>query len=170
MKFIVDANVGKLGKWLRVAGFDTVFAGSSDDNRIIRTAMDEKRVLLTRDTQILNRRVVSSGRLKAVLVENDQVQAQLYQVINVLQLVAEIRPFSRCIECNCLLIPKAKEEVGELVPPYVFCTKMHYMQCPQCCRIYWRGTHWERMSNELEKITKDKCNSCNSQRIRHMKG
>ena len=154
---MVDANVGRLGKWLRMAGFDTVLAGFSDDNRMIRAALDEKRVLLTRDTQIFNRRIVSSGRLKVILIGNDQVQAQLCQVFTTLNLAAEIKPFTLCIECNRPLVPKTREEVKELVPPYIFSTKTHYMQCPQCYRIYWRGTHWEKMSKEIEKITQKAC-------------
>jgi len=152
MRFIVDSNVGRLATWLRIAGFDTLFAEGIDDNRLVRIALDEDRVLLTKDRQILKRRLVTSGRLKVILIEDDEVKAQLRQVLTTLKLASQLRPFSLCVECNEPLVPKEREEVEELVPPYVFQTQTQYMQCPGCLRIYWRGTHWERMSRELEGI------------------
>lgn len=152
MRFIVDSNVGRLATWLRIAGFDTLFAKDIDDNRLVRIALDESRVLLTRDRQILKRRLVTSGRLKVILIEDDEVKSQLRQVLTALNLASELRPFSLCVECNEPLVPREKGEVEELVPPYVFQTQTQYMQCPGCLRVYWRGTHWERMSRELEGI------------------
>jgi hypothetical protein len=152
MRFIVDSNVGRLATWLRIAGFDTLFAEGIDDNRLVRIALDEDRVLLTKDRQILKRRLVTSGRLKVILIEDDEVKAQLRQVLATLNLAGQLRPFSLCVECNEPLVPREREEVEELVPPYVFQTQTQYMQCPGCLRIYWRGTHWERMSRELEVI------------------
>lgn len=152
MRFVVDSNVGRLARWLRIAGFDTLFVRGIDDNRLVRIALDEDRVLLTRDRQILKRRLVTSGRLKVILIEDDEVKAQLRQVLTALNLASELRPFSLCVECNEPLVPREKGEVEELVPPYVFRTQTQYMQCPGCLRIYWRGTHWERMSRELEGI------------------
>jgi len=152
MKFIVDSNVGRLARWLRIAGFDTVFINDLDDNRLVRLALSEGRVLLTKDTQILKRRLVTSGRLKAILIEDEEVKAQLHQVVKALNLGDKIKPFTLCLECNQPLVLSEKEDVKELVPPYIFQTQTQYMQCPACQRVYWRGTHWQRMSRELEKI------------------
>ena len=152
MRFIVDSNVGRLARWLRIAGFDTLFIKGIDDNRLVRIALDENRVLLTRDREILKRRLVTSGRLKVILIEDDEVKAQLRQVLTTLDLAGQLRPFSLCVECNEPLVTREREEVEELVPPYVFQTQTQYMQCPGCLRVYWRGTHWERMSRELERI------------------
>jgi uncharacterized protein with PIN domain len=155
VKFIVDSNVGRLARWLRIAGFDTVFINDLDDNRLVRLALSEGRVLLTKDTQILKRRVATTGRLKVILIESEEVKAQLRQVVITLKLAEEIKPFTLCLECNHPLVPKDKEEVKELVPPYVFETQTQYMECPACHRVYWRGTHWQRMSRELEKIVSE---------------
>jgi uncharacterized protein with PIN domain len=152
MRFIADFNVIRLGRWLRIAGYDTLLIKGMDDNRLVRIALDEDRVLLTRDRQIMKRRVVTSGRLKVVLIEDDEVGSQLRQVFAALNLAGKLRPFSLCIECNQPLLPRRREEVEELVPPYVFRTQTQYMQCPDCQRIYWRGTHWERMSRELGEM------------------
>lgn len=150
-KFIVDVNVGKLAKWLRILGYDAVFINGLDDEGLIRIAIAEGRILLTKDTRILRRRVVYSGELKLVLIRADDVKGQLWQVIQTLNL-APLDPFSICLECNEPLLPREKEEVRDLVPPYVFLTQTQYMECPSCHRIYWRGTHWQRMKSELEKL------------------
>ena len=155
MKFIVDSNVGRLARWLRIAGFDTVFINDLDDNRLVRLALSEGRVLLTKDTQILKRRVAATGRLKVIMIEADEVKAQLRQVVRVLNLSDKIKAFTLCLECNQPLVTKAKEEVKDLVPPYVFQTQTQYMQCPACQRVYWRGTHWQKMSQELERIVSE---------------
>jgi len=152
MKFLVDSNVGRLARWLRIAGFDTMFINGIDDNRLVRIALSEGRVLLTKDTQIMKRRLVTSGRLKVILIESDEVKAQLHQVVKTLNLSNQLRPFTICLECNQPLVPTEREVVKELVPPYVYQTKTQYMQCPNCQRIYWQGTHWQRMTKELERI------------------
>jgi uncharacterized protein with PIN domain len=150
MKFIVDCNVGKLARWLRVAGFDTLFFNDIDDNRLVRMAVDEGRVLLTKDREMMKRRLITSGRLTAVLIHGEEVKEQMSQVMDALDPGAEAQPFTRCLECNEVLEPAEKEAVRERVPPYVLRTQTDYMQCPGCRRVYWRGTHWDRMRRELE--------------------
>jgi len=152
VNFIVDNNVGKLAKWLRIMGHDALLFQGEDDGKMIRLALSENRVVLTKDTQIMKRRLVTSGKLKAILIEDDNPRAQLRQIVNALDLDYQFRPFSRCLECNQNLVERDKDEVRDLVPPYVFKTQRQYMECPLCHRIYWRGTHWEAMSRELEEL------------------
>jgi len=152
-KFIVDTNVGRLARWLRMMGYDTLFVNPIDDEGLIRIALKEKRVLLTKDTQIMLRRVVTSGKLKVLLIEGDDAKDQLRQVAQRMKLNQE-RNFTLCLECNEPLVHRGKEEVRDLVPPYVFQTQSQYFQCPACHRIYWRGTHWQRMKRELETLMK----------------
>ncbi|MBI4308211.1 MAG: Mut7-C RNAse domain-containing protein [Chloroflexi bacterium] len=151
-RFLVDVNVGRLAKWLRALGYDALFVRDIDDNALVRLALREGRVLLTRDTHILKRRVVTSGRLKALLIEEDSVWDQLRQVVAALSLESADRAFTRCIECNQPLEPRRPAEVHGLVPPYVYQTQQDYAQCPSCRRIYWQGTHWENMRRELKRI------------------
>jgi len=150
-RFIVDSNVGKLARWLRMLGYDTLFINNIDDEELIAIGLKEKRVLLTKDTQIMLRRVVTSGRLKALLIVDDNPKAQLRQVVAALKLDQE-RKFTRCLECNELLVTRSKDQVQDSVPPYVFKTQSQYFQCPTCHRIYWRGTHWQRMKQEVETL------------------
>jgi len=155
LKFIVDNNVGKLAKWLRVMGYDTLFFDGSDDSGMIAIALAEDRVILTRDTQIMKRRVVTSGQLKVMLIQSDKPELQMQQVIDTLNLDCQFKPFSICLECNQALVERSKQQVKDLVPPYVFKTQSQYMECPACHRIYWRGTHWQAMTKKLEKFIKD---------------
>ena len=101
-KFIVDLNVGRLAKWLRVTGFDTLFLKGIDDNRLIRVALEEGRVVLTRDRQIAKRRLVTSGRLKVILIEDDDVREQLRQVVSTLNLSSSFKPFTLCLARYCI--------------------------------------------------------------------
>ncbi len=153
-KFIVDSNVGKLARWLRVMGYDTTFIKSIADDELIDLALAEGRIVLTKDTQLTRRRVVADGKVKIILIEDDNPKEQLLQVMRGLDLDCQIRQFTRCLECNQNLVQKSKEEIKGLVPPYVFRTQTQYMQCPLCHRIYWRGTHWQRMREELDKLAR----------------
>ena len=156
IKFIVDNNVGKLAKWLRIMGYDALLVSEEDDSRMVKIALAENRVILTKDSQVMRRRLVTSGRLKAVLIKDDDIRAQLKQVVAALNLDYHFRPFSICLECNRKLIEKNKEALQDLVPPYVFKTQEQYMECPSCHRLYWRGTHWQAMTRELDKLARAK--------------
>ena len=153
-RFIVDHNVGKLAKWLRLMGYDTLFFKGSSDSQMIAMAMAENRVILTRDTQIMRRRVVANGRLKAILIQSDEPEQQMRQVMDTLRLDCQFQPFSICLECNQPLVERSREQVKDQVPPYVFQTQSQYMECPACHRIYWRGTHWQAMTRKLEHLVK----------------
>ena len=144
--------MGKLARWLRIMGYDTLFFNNGSDSRMIATALAEERVLLTRDTQIMKRGVVTRGLLKAILIESDISELQMRQVIETLNLDCHFRPFTLCLECNQPLEARSKEQVKDLVPPYVFQTQSQYMACPACRRIYWRGTHWQAMTERLQKF------------------
>jgi len=153
MSFIVDVNAGKLAKWLRMMGYDTLFFNDIEDGHLVDIALKERRVVLTRDTQIMRRRVATNGQLKVILATDDDPKEQLRQVIEELNLDCRLRQFTRCLECNHSLVPKNREEVADIVPPYVFSTQHQYMQCPSCLRVYWQGTHWQKMKKALDGLS-----------------
>jgi len=153
LKFIVDNNVGKLTKWLRMMGYNAVFFDGSDDAYLVAKALAEDRVILTRDTQIMKRGIITSGRLKAILISSDEPEPQIRQVIDTLHLDCKARLFTRCLECNQPLVGRSKDEVKDRVPPYVFQTQSQYMESTTCHRIYWRGTHWQAMNKKIKKLT-----------------
>ena len=154
IKFFADNNVVKLAKLLRMMGYDTRFFNSGDDSRMIAIALAEGRVILTRDTQIMRRRLVTSGQLKAILIQGDEPEQQVRQVIENLNLDCKFRPFTICLECNQPLVFRSRKQVEDRVPPYVFQIQEQYMECPACHRIYWRGTHWQSMLGKLKEFVK----------------
>lgn len=150
-RFIADVNVGRLAKWLRAMGFDVLYLTDMEDGALVALATAEGRVILTRDTHIVERRLVTSGRTKAVLLVHDDLRGQLRQVVRELGLEAD-RQFSRCIRCNVPLLSVAKADVAVRVPPYVYSTQDAFSECPQCHKLYWRGSHWHNMRVELEEV------------------
>ncbi len=151
-RFIADHNVGKLGRWLRMMGFDTESFGEGEDWRMVARAVAEDRALLTRDTDILKRRLVTDGKLKAILLKSTQVEQQLRQVVDELGLAGEARPLTRCLECNQPLVETTGEAVADRVPAYVRKTASEYRECPACHRVYWKGTHWQAMSRRIKRL------------------
>jgi len=134
-------------------GYDATFFTGDDDTDLVRQALAEGRVVLTRDSGIMLRRVVKSGRLRAVFVASEEPERQMRQIIAELGLAVPHRPFTLCLECNRELAARRPEEVADRVPPYVYKTQRQYMECPACRRIYWRGTHWEAMMQKLTQLS-----------------
>lgn len=150
LKFIVDINVGKLAKWLRMIGYDTQLFDHRDDKHLIHIALTESRTIITRDTRMMQRRIIAIGELKALLIKDHDPAKQIYQVIKELGLNPNFRPFSLCLECNQTLEKISKEDALDRVPPYIYQTQSQYVECPDCRRIYWQGTHWQAMVKKWE--------------------
>ncbi len=144
MKFLADMMLGRLATWLRLLGYDTAFLPQADDPELARRARAEDRILLTRDVELTRRRGVRS-----ILIASEQVEEQLQQLARELHLTARMA-FSRCAVCNVPLEQVTKSAVKGSVPPYVFQTQTQFRRCPQCHRVYWRGTHWARMLAQME--------------------
>ncbi len=152
-RFIVDLNTGKLARWLRMIGYDALLFDRRDDKYLINLALTENRIILTRDTQIMRRRVVTVGKIKALLISSDNPVGQIQQVIQEFKLNPRYNLFKICLECNRLLTPVSKEDVKDRVPPYVYQTREQFVECPQCRRVYWQGTHWQAMLKKLAELT-----------------
>ena len=152
-RFVIDANVGRLAKWLRAMGYDSLFIRDIDDGELMRIALEQDRIVITRDSHISERRVVTSGQVKTLLVDSDNFREQLRQITETLGLDYE-NGFSLCIECNEPLRGTSKELVEDRVPPYVFRTQDQFFECTRCRKLYWRGTHWRNMRDELEGFKK----------------
>ena len=147
-KFAVDVNVGRLAKWLRVLGYDALFVPDVDDGGLVQIAQKEGRIILTKDSRLLERRLFTSGQLKGVQVRGDHFIEQIRQVVTELRLDTN-KEFSRCIDCNTPLLDIGREDVKDIVPSYVCRTQEKFKRCPACHKVYWRGTHWQNMRREL---------------------
>ncbi len=154
-RFIVDVNAGKLAKWLRMMGYDTIFFDGPDDGSMVKLALAQGRTVITRDTEFMKRRAVSCGRVRALLVSGDDPVAQMRAAVTALNIDKNYRPFTRCLECNAELFHRDKSEVTGSVPGRVYDLQEQYMQCPSCGRIYWRGTHWAAMNRKLDEFDAD---------------
>lgn len=152
IRFIADNNVGKLARWLRLIGYDTVLLKQKDDPQMIKIALGENRVILTKDAQFMKRRLLANGTLKAVHIEEDDPELQVREVVETLRLDYDFKTFSRCLECNRALVARDRDDVKDLVPARVFETQTQYTQCPACHRIYWPGTHWQAMGRKLKDL------------------
>jgi uncharacterized protein with PIN domain len=148
LRFLADSNVGRLARWLRAYGYDAAYAPHVDDRQLIARALAEGRVVLTRDVDLMQRRVVAHGTVRAVLLRSDRVGDQLSQVVVDLGLEGA-RALTRCVECNVELEGRLKSEVSDRLPPYVRATQTRFSECPRCGRVYWPGTHWQRMRERL---------------------
>jgi uncharacterized protein with PIN domain len=147
-RFLADCNVGRLARWLRALGYDASYHTRIGDAELVREAAAESRVVLTRDRDLTKRKVIQSGVVRAILIRDDDVTKQLRQVFAELGLELK-EALTRCIECNSELQPRVPSSVAERVPPYVRMTQSRYSECPECGRIYWAGTHWQRMREVL---------------------
>ena len=143
--FAAEKTLGRLAKWLRLLGFDTVFEPELPGKKFA-ACLDEERILLTRTRRL--RKKFAAGRL--IFIESNHLEEQLQQIVMELNLNTEhIRPFSRCLQCNESIVTVAKSELRGRVPDHIFEVHDHFSQCPECQRIYWPGSHTGR---SLEKI------------------
>ncbi len=146
MKFVVDFMLGRLCRWLRLLGYDAVYCREKEN--IITTSLRETRIVLTRNQKLSRRK---SYRL--ILLASDSFREQLAQIIGTLNLaVDENKLFSRCVHCNAMVKPAKKDEVKGKVPPFIYDTHNDFSVCPVCQRIYWKGSHWNLMKRDLERI------------------
>ncbi len=148
-RFIAAASAGRLARWLRLAGFDTSYHPRLPDGLLIARAMRDRRVILTRSRRILARRALPP----VLVLKSEEPFEQLRQVIVELGLTPDPREFfNRCAFCNLVLETASRDEVREIVPPYVFKTRKEYRRCRGCGRIFWAGTHQASILRRLETL------------------
>lgn len=145
LRFTAESTLGKLAKWLRLLGFDTLFEQSPPE----AAAADPERVVLTR-TRSRFERLPDDRR---IFIHFDLPEAQLQEVIEQVPLTpAMLAPFTRCIRCNEPIESAARSRVRDRVPDYVWQTQATFRQCPCCGRIYWPGTHTARSLERIRRL------------------
>ncbi len=148
--FIADCHLGKLAKYLRLMGFDTLYFPQMEDNDLIALAIEQNRIILTRDRALSER-----PNIPVLFLEHKETAQQLRSLIRHYQLTEHPVPFSRCIVCNTPLQIIDKSEIIEKVPEKVQKHFSTFEYCNRCDRIYWKGDHYRRMQQFLENICKD---------------
>ncbi|MDX9929970.1 MAG: Mut7-C RNAse domain-containing protein, partial [Bacteroidales bacterium] len=140
-RFILDVHLGRLAKYLRLCGFDTLFSSYFEDREIIETARRENRIIVTRDRLLLK----SAGDAEGYLVKSQYHDEQLREVFDRFGLKNHVRLFSRCISCNATLEEVKKEEIADRLLADTRKYFSSFKRCPLCDRIYWEGSHYDNM-------------------------
>jgi hypothetical protein len=146
--FIADAHLGGLARLLRMLGFDTLFENAYTDQQILQLIARERRILLTRDRELLKCRDVSRGCFVRAL----KAEAQLSEVVARYALARHARPFTLCLHCNVRLETAEPDAVAARVPQPIAARYTRFARCPGCERIYWEGSHWEHMRAMLGPV------------------
>jgi hypothetical protein len=151
MKFVADCMLGRLAKWLKILGFDVLFFSKAEDKDLVELSRREGRILLTRDSGLIEK---SARRKNRLFVASDDWEDQVVQVLDEYGLWNEVRPNSRCIDCNRTLKPIARERARNLVTPYILEHAESFALCPACGRVFWQGTHFGDMERKIQAILK----------------
>ena len=149
MKLLCDHMLGTLAKWLRFMGYDTAYPGPLDDTQLLALARQEDRVLLTRDKELASRSP------QALRVRSDDLEEQIREVASALGLRI-LDPLSRCSLCNAVLVSIAPEAVQDIIPEGVRARHQEFWQCPSCHKVYWQGSHWDKMVERLNRLPVDR--------------
>jgi len=154
MRFIVDLTMGRLAKWLRIAGYDTVFYNSANLDKLIEIASKEGRMILTRNSGFIRKKkkILEEKGITYLLLTDDRVENQLKEVAANLKLNLKDNFFTLCINCNKPLTNISKEDVAGKVPEFVYQNYNEFVQCTNCKKIFWGGTHRERMEEILKRL------------------
>lgn len=148
LRFAADSHLGRLARLLRMAGFDTLFDNAWPDAELARLSLQDDRIVLSRDRDLLMRRDI----LRGCHVPARDPQEQLRELALRYPLASRMNPFSLCMLCNVPLVPEAPEAVAQRIPPSVRNRLEHFASCPACRRVYWEGSHWARMRGVLAEL------------------
>lgn len=148
IRFVLDIHLGKLATSLRLLGFDTLYRNDFEDEELARISSSQERILLTHDRGLLMRSMVSHG----YYVRNTDPQQQVPEVMRRFNLFELVSPFKRCLRCNGVLEPVAKESVIDQLPETVQLQNNEFHRCCDCAQIYWKGSHYERLQQFIDSV------------------
>lgn len=141
-KFICDFMLGRLAKWLRLLGFDTVYYNNPDDPGILHRALKEGRIILSRSKEIIKYK-------NSILIKSENIEEQLKQLKEIIKINT---PLSRCPECNTSLNTINKEDIKDEVPKYIYKIHSDFKRCPDCGKIFWKGTHYREIKRKIDEL------------------
>ena len=147
-RFILDVHLGTLARYLRLLGFDVWYDNQYDDLQIIRLALQQQRIILTRDVDLLKNKLVTHGYwLRAV-----NPKQQTKEVINRFDLKNQVQPLTRCMVCNGFIHPVPKAQIIDQLPPKTKIFYHDFYQCQHCQKIYWQGAHFQKMLTLINEL------------------
>jgi uncharacterized protein with PIN domain/sulfur carrier protein ThiS len=149
-RFVLDIHLGRLAGYLRMLGFDTLYPENYDDEYLAEISSTEDRILLSRDRGLLMRKIVVYG----YYVRSTNPRQQVVEVARRYNLIPKIEPFRRCAHCNGVIVPVAKDDILDRIQPDTQKYYNDFRLCSACGRVYWQGTHYERMQTFIEEIVR----------------
>jgi uncharacterized protein with PIN domain len=147
-RFVADVHLGRLARYLRLVGFDTLYDNDWDDDELTQISSNEGRILLTRDVELLKRSSVTHG----YYVRSDDPQRQVLEVTRRFHLDQHLQPLTRCMTCNGLLSRVDKAAVAHRLPPRTKETFDDYSMCSECGKIYWQGSHHDELTRVIDAV------------------
>lgn len=153
-RFIVDVNLGRLARYLRLLGFDSYYRNDLDDAGVARISAGESRTVLTRDRALLQQKIITHGFFVRAVRPLDQVR----EVLARLDLYRQVQPFTRCTRCNGVLEVVDKDAVLEQLQPKTRRYYDEFRRCAACGQLYWKGSHYARAERLVEAIRKPPAN------------
>ena len=148
LRFVADVHLGKLTRYLRLLGFDVFYKRDFDDPDIIRCALKETRIILTRDRRMLHVKEIDHG----CCLHSQNAAEQLHQLNERYSLKDNTKPFSRCLTCNGLLHDVEKDTIIDRLEPKTIRYYKNFKQCESCGKVFWRGSHIEALEKVLGGI------------------
>ncbi len=140
-RFILDCHLGRLAYYLRMFGFDTLYRPDFHDEELTVLSNGEQRTLLSRDRKLIE----EGGVARGYRVRQTDPKLQVIEVLERFDLFSSVRPLQRCLRCNTFLVPVAKDLVLDRLPPMIRERYHEFQTCPACNRVYWKGSHFQRM-------------------------
>ena len=147
-RFVLDVHLGRLAAYLRMLGFDTLYRNDFDDSELADISIKEHRILLTCDKQLLMRKQITH----AYYVREREPQKQLLEILSRFDLYGQQQPFSRCMHCNGSIYLVTKKSIESHLMPRTREYYNEFWQCAKCRKIYWKGSHYQRMQKLITKI------------------
>jgi uncharacterized protein with PIN domain len=152
-RFVLDIHLGKLATYLRMLGFDTLYRNDYPDEELARLSHNQKRILLSRDRGLLKRGLVTHG----YCVRETAPFSQLVEIVRRFDLSGSAEPFRRCLRCNGLLRCVSKEEIVDRLLPATIQYNNDFRRCQGCGRVYWKGSHYQRMQQVVDQALRNAC-------------
>jgi uncharacterized protein len=147
-RFVLDVHLGKLAAYLRMLGYDTLYRNDCQDEELACLSRGQKRILLSRDRGLLKRSLVTHG----YYVRETSPLRQLAEIVRRFDLSGSAEPFRRCLRCNDLLRPVSKEDIVDRLLPATCRYYREFRRCQRCDRIYWKGSHYQRMKQAVDDV------------------
>ncbi len=150
MKVACDAMCGGVARWLRIFGIDATFTPGIDDGELVRQALQQRRVVISSDHKLFERRVFTTGELRGVLLP---VGLPLREQVDFVCRELGIRAgFPRCAACNGELVETTRAEVADVVPARTLVWRREFYRCRACGKVYWEGTHWRNIGRQRRRL------------------